>query len=93
MCDEDDGRRAKWDQPEIDDFGDSDGQRQAKGCSPYHNSCLPMNSCRPHAVCYPSGSWACRPHRPCYPQIGFISIYPYCRPYGFNYGYGCYPRK
>lgn len=94
-------RKAKWDQPEIEDFTDeyseSGDQSRQKWWGHHHGGCRPMVAggwpCRPNSACYPAGAWACNPHRPCYPRVGFQLFNPYCRPNGFNYGYGCYPRR
>lgn len=101
MSEEKQERKPKWDQPEIEDFSDEnnqlDEQGRQKGGNPNYGGCRPMAvgmwMCRPNTMCYPSsGAWMCRPRRPCYPHAEFHSMNPYCRPNGFNYGYGCYPR-
>ena len=93
-------RKPKWDQPEIEDFSDDNNQLddlpKQRWCNPY-GGCRPMTTgtwmCRPNTFCYPSNAGMCRPRRPpCYPHAEFQAMNPYCRPNGFNYGYGCYPR-
>lgn len=102
-------RKAKWDQPEIEDFEAAQPleelerkpycRPQHDGCRPQHDGCRPMSGgcppmgCGPGHGCRPSQQWVCAPRKACYPYIGFQIFNPYCRPYGFNYGYGCFPRS
>lgn len=108
------GRKAKWEEPEIEDFQQETGEAredftmerpsEKHGCRPQFGGCRPQSGgCRPQSGgcrpwyggggCFPFSGGSCMPRRGCYPRILFFSISPYCRPYGFNYGYGCFPRR
>ena len=104
MSEEKQERKPKWDQPEIEDFSDEDAeQARQKLCNPNFGGCRPVmdggcrpmgvnvGMCRPNAVCSPSGPGFCRPGRLCFPHFYFM--HPYCRPNGFNHGFGCFPRR
>lgn len=107
MSEEKETTRAKWEQPELTDASedaaeDSRDSGAKAWCRP-HGSCRPQTpgGCRPYSGppggCRPYGHGAvtggCMPYRMCYPRQGGYGVYPYCRPYGFNYGYGCFPRR
>lgn len=111
-------RKAKWEQPEIEEFqGEQEREASADeeydrkhGCGPNQGGCRPAygggcppqhgGGCRPQqggGGCNP-GNFGCHPRmcaprKGCYPLVGFLFMGPYCRPYGFNYGYGCFPRR
>lgn len=109
---QDDDKRAKWEQPEIEDFQEECSEN-SEGCGEdervvvgtYQKGCYPMpygfGVCNPRkGISYPYGygvyPWYihCAPRYACYPSGGIYSSHgTYCRPYGFNYGYGCYPRR
>ena len=116
---QDEDKRAKWEQPEIEDFQE-DCSGNSEGCGEdervvvgtYQKGCYPMpygfGVCNPRkGMCYPRKGmyypygygfypWYiyCAPRYGCYPYGGYYSGHAtYCRPYGFNYGYGCYPRR
>lgn len=98
MSEEKEPTRAKWEHPELEDALEAAPEESrdpggAKACRPY-GGCRPYG---PPGGCHPHGhgavSGGCMPYRMCYPRQGGYGVYPYCRPYGFNYGYGCYPRR
>lgn len=113
MSDKKEEMRAKWQQPEIEEFaeaqeeGNHDEEYDRKSwCNPRNSGCRPMmpsnypsyGMCNPRkGGCYPYNKgpqWNmnCAPRQGCYPYVHFYHQGTYCRPYGFNYGYGCYPR-
>lgn len=95
----DEGKRPKWEQPEIEDFqedysGESeDGDDERKVVGTYQKGCYPMpygfGVCNPRkGVYYHPSHMHCAPRHSCYPYFFYSGHGTYCRPYGFNYGYG-----
>lgn len=91
-------KRAKWEQPEIDDFQDQGGPQaeetedgRAVVSSYYQKGCYPMpygmGVCHPRkGTCYPYHYYGGYPfHMHCAPRHG-------CYPYFYYGGYGTYCR-